>query len=67
VSCVLVAVDRSADEGEAHTGPRVLISSGEHAMRAAGEHDEPWAGHLYDSDGGHVAEVFESPSGLGLA
>ncbi|QNT94895.1 hypothetical protein HEP81_04622 [Streptomyces griseofuscus] len=67
VSCALVAVDRSADEGEAHTGPRVLISSGEHAMRAAGEHDEPWAGHLYDSDGGHVAEVFESPSGLSLA
>ncbi|GGQ49813.1 hypothetical protein GCM10010250_21730 [Streptomyces althioticus] len=66
VSCVLVAVDRSADENAAHTGPRVLISSGEHALRAAGEHDEPWAGHLYDADGGYVEDVFEAPSGLDL-
>ncbi|MET8609763.1 hypothetical protein [Streptomyces misionensis] len=67
VSCVLVAVDRSADEGQAHTGPRVLISSGEHAVRAAGEHDEPWAGHLYGSDGTRIEQVFEAPSGLDLA
>ncbi|MFI9418039.1 hypothetical protein [Streptomyces werraensis] len=66
VSCVLVAVDRSADENAAHTGPRVLIASGEHAQRPAGEHDEPWAGHLYDADGDYVDEVFEAPSGLDL-
>ncbi|MDQ1018855.1 hypothetical protein [Streptomyces afghaniensis] len=67
VSCVLVAVDRSADENKAHTGPRVLISSGEDAMRAAGEHDEPWAGHLYGADGTYIEAVFEAPSGLDLA
>lgn len=65
-SCLLVAVDRSADENEAHTGPRVLISSGEHAMRAADEHDEPWAGHLYGADGTYITDVFEAPSGLNL-
>jgi hypothetical protein len=67
VSCVLVAVDRSADENKAHTGPRVLISSGEDAMRAAGKHDEPWAGHLYGADGTYIEAVFEAPSGLDLA
>ncbi|MEU1853934.1 hypothetical protein ABZ499_32925 [Streptomyces sp. NPDC019990] len=66
VSCVLVAVDRSSDENRAHTGPRVLISSGEHALRAAGEHDEPWAGHLYGADGTYIDGVFEAPSGLTL-
>ncbi|MFI2434691.1 hypothetical protein [Streptomyces sp. NPDC018693] len=67
VSSVLVAVDRSADENQAHTGPRILISSGEDAMRPAGEHDEPWAGHLYGADGECLDEVFEAPSGLDLA
>jgi hypothetical protein len=67
VSAVLVAVDRSAEEGEARTGPRVLISSGEHAMRDAGEHGEPWAAHLHSSDGERIGEIFRVPSGLGLA
>ncbi|MGY3199768.1 hypothetical protein [Streptomyces sp. TE5632] len=66
VTHLLVAVDCTTDEAKAHASPRVLISSGEHATRPADEHDEPWAGYLYDSDGEHTDPVFTAPSGLGL-
>ncbi|MDQ0762036.1 hypothetical protein [Streptomyces canus] len=66
VSCVLVAVDRTADEDDAHTGARVLLHSGEHAMRPARQHDKPWAASLYAADGEYINELFAVRPGLPL-
>ncbi|MEU2264990.1 hypothetical protein ABZ568_00750 [Streptomyces olindensis] len=67
VSYVLVAVDRTDDEGAAHTGPRVLLHSGEDAGRPADQHDEPWAASLYAADGEYINELFTARPGLPLA
>ncbi|MET9321955.1 hypothetical protein ABZX75_17435 [Streptomyces sp. NPDC003038] len=64
VSYVLVGVDQTADEGEAHTGPKVFLYSGENADRTAAEHDEPWTAALYDGDGEYVCQLFTAQAGL---
>ncbi|WP_019061738.1 hypothetical protein [Streptomyces prunicolor] len=66
VSYVLVAANRTADEGAAHTGPRVFLHSGEDAGRPAEQHDEPWAASLYAADGEYVNELFVARPGLPL-
>ncbi|MCX4609448.1 hypothetical protein [Streptomyces mirabilis] len=67
ISYVLVAVDRSTDEGEAHTGPKVYLYSGENADVDPAEHAEPWVAALYDADSDYVDELFVTPAGLDLA
>ncbi|MFE3033040.1 hypothetical protein ACFXKY_15520 [Streptomyces canus] len=67
VSYVLVAVDRTADEGDAHTGPKVFLHSGEDAMRPADQHDEPWTASLYAADGAYIDELFSARPGFPLA
>ncbi|MGW3445641.1 hypothetical protein [Streptomyces sp. NPDC001076] len=67
ISYVLVAVDRTTDEVDAHTGPRILLHSGEHAMRPADQHDEPWTASLYAADGEYVDELFTARPDLPLA
>lgn len=64
VSYVLVGVDQTADEGEAHAGPKVFLYSGENADRAPAEHDEPWTAALYDCDGEYVNQLFTAQAGL---
>ncbi|MFI0827239.1 hypothetical protein ACH4Q7_22600 [Streptomyces roseolus] len=66
VSYVLAAVDKTHDEGEAHTGPKVFIYCGERADLDPAEHDEPWACALYDAEGEFVEVLFVAPTGLGL-
>src|SRR5690242_16127952 len=39
------------DEESAYTTAHVLMCAGEHVDRPADEHNEPWAGHLYDAQG----------------
>jgi hypothetical protein len=65
-SYVLVAVDRAADEGQAHTGPRVFLHSGEDAMRPAAQHTQPWTASLYAADGSYLDEPFVAETGLPL-
>ncbi|MCX4458538.1 hypothetical protein OOK58_42250 [Streptomyces sp. NBC_01728] len=67
ISYVLVAVDRSTGEGEAHTGPKVYLYSGENADVDPAEHTEPWVAALYDADSDYVDELFVTPAGLDLA
>ncbi|MFE2424991.1 hypothetical protein [Streptomyces hokutonensis] len=67
VTYVLVAVDRTADEGDAHTGPRVFLHSGEDAMRPADQHTQPWTASLYAADGSYIDEPFSARPGLPLA
>ncbi|PWI16012.1 hypothetical protein DI272_18950 [Streptomyces sp. Act143] len=67
ISYVLVAVDRSADEDEAHTGSKVYLYSGESAYLDPADHEEPWVAALYSANGEHVDVLFEAPSGLDLA
>jgi hypothetical protein len=67
ISYVLAAVDRSTDEGEAHTGPKVYLYSGENADLDPADHEEPWVAALYDADSEHIDVLFQAPSGLGLA
>jgi hypothetical protein len=67
ISYVLVAVDRSSDEGEAHTGPKVYLYSGENADVDPADHEEPWVAALYDADSEYLDELLVAPSGLDLA
>ncbi|NDK24687.1 hypothetical protein FSY75_09400 [Streptomyces sp. TR1341] len=64
VSYVLVGVDQTADESEAHTGPKVFLHSGENANRAPADHDQPWTAALYDGGGEYVTELFTAQAGL---
>ncbi|MFD3609021.1 hypothetical protein ACFWXA_13270 [Streptomyces atroolivaceus] len=64
VSYVLVGVDQTADEGDAHTGPKVFLYSGENADRTPAEHDEPWTAALYDGEGEYVDQLFTAKAGL---
>lgn len=66
VTYVLVAVDRAADEEEAHCGPRVSLHSGEDAMRPADQHTQPWTASLYAADGSYLDEPFVAEPGLPL-
>ncbi|MFF2940219.1 hypothetical protein ACFVSQ_10290 [Streptomyces niveus] len=64
VSYVLVGVDQTADEGDAHTGPKVFLHSGENADRTPAEHDEPWTAALYGSEGEYLNQLFTAQAGL---
>ncbi|BBA98318.1 hypothetical protein RVR_4455 [Actinacidiphila reveromycinica] len=64
VSYVLVGVDQTADEGDAHTGPKVFLYSGENADLAPAEHVEPWTAALYDGEGEYLNELFTAQAGL---
>ncbi|MDQ0961987.1 MULTISPECIES: hypothetical protein [unclassified Streptomyces] len=66
VTYVLVAIDRTANEEEAHTGPRVFLHSGEDAMRPADQHTQPWTASLYAADGSYIDEPFVAEHGLPL-
>ncbi|MGW6391170.1 hypothetical protein ACWFR1_11835 [Streptomyces sp. NPDC055103] len=61
-SYVLVGVDQTADAGEAHTGPKVFLHSGENADRTPAERDEPWTAALYDGE--YVNQLFTAQAGL---
>ncbi|MEU1824226.1 hypothetical protein ABZ502_17585 [Streptomyces abikoensis] len=65
-SCVLVPINRTANEGDAHTGVKLLISSGEDAERPAEAHDEPWSAHLYGPENDFIDSVFTAPDFLSL-
>ncbi|MFE9127774.1 hypothetical protein ACFYOF_20605 [Streptomyces sp. NPDC007148] len=60
ISYVLVAVDRSADEGQAYTGPKVCLYSGENADLPVDEHEEPWTAALYGGDSDYINQPAES-------
>ncbi|WP_381792916.1 hypothetical protein [Streptomyces niveus] len=64
VSYVLVGVDQTADEGDAHTGPKVFLYSGENADRAPAEHDEPWTAAPYGREGEYLNQLFTAQVGL---
>ncbi|MEU6928990.1 hypothetical protein AB0A05_07480 [Streptomyces sp. NPDC046374] len=66
VSYVIAGVDKTLEEGEAHTGPKVYIYCGEQADLNPAEHDEPWACALYGRDGDFVDVLFTAPTGLDL-
>ncbi|MGW2074233.1 hypothetical protein ACWCPK_38330 [Streptomyces sp. NPDC001953] len=66
ISYVLVAVDRTADEGQAHTGPKVYLYSGENADLPTDEHEEPWTAALYGGDGEYSNELFTAQAGIPL-
>ncbi|MGW6460144.1 hypothetical protein ACWF94_30150 [Streptomyces sp. NPDC055078] len=64
VSYILVGVDQTTDEGDARTGPKVFLHSGENADRSPAEHDEPWTAALYDGAGEYVNQLFTAQAGL---
>ncbi|MFJ1606998.1 hypothetical protein ACIOHS_27045 [Streptomyces sp. NPDC088253] len=66
VSYVLAAVDGTADEGEAHTGPKVFLYSGENADLDPADHIEPWSCALYDRTGEFAEILFTAEGGQGL-
>ncbi|MEU6595340.1 hypothetical protein ABZ923_40140 [Streptomyces sp. NPDC046881] len=66
VSYVIAGVDRTRDEGLAHTGPKVFLYSGENADLAPADHTEPWACALYGGDGEFVDILFTAQAGMGL-
>lgn len=66
VSYVLAGLDKTRDEGQAHTGPKVFLYSGENADLAPADHIDPWACALYDGDGEFVDILFTARGGLGL-
>ncbi|MER6984532.1 hypothetical protein [Streptomyces carpinensis] len=66
VSYVLVGVDRTADEGDAHTGPKVFLYSEENADLTPEQHTEPWAAALYDGEGEFSHVLFTAQAGLDL-
>ncbi|MFF4148431.1 hypothetical protein ACFY0A_46100 [Streptomyces sp. NPDC001698] len=66
VSYVLVGVDCTTDEGDAHTGPKVFLYSGENADLEPEEHTEPWTAALYDGEGEYIDQLFTVGLGLDL-
>lgn len=66
VSYVIAGVDRTADEGDAHTGWKVFLYSGESADLDPADHAEPWACALYDGAGEFSHILFCAAPGLDL-
>ncbi|MFF5968213.1 hypothetical protein ACFY64_31720 [Streptomyces collinus] len=66
ISYVLAGLDRTADEGLAHTGPKVFLYSGENADLDPADHDEPWTCALYDGTGEFKDILFTAQVGLVL-
>ncbi|KQW13553.1 hypothetical protein [Streptomyces sp. Root369] len=65
-SYVLAAVDGTADEGEAHTGPKVYLYSEESADQVPADHAKPWACALYAADGEFADVLFTTQAGMDL-
>ncbi|MGW2951554.1 hypothetical protein [Streptomyces eurythermus] len=66
VSYVIAGVDRTQDEGLAHTGPKVFLYSGHNADLDPDDHTEPWSCALYGGDGQFVDILFTAQAGMDL-
>ncbi|MCX4573565.1 hypothetical protein OHB41_10300 [Streptomyces sp. NBC_01571] len=64
ISYILAALDRTADEGKAHTGPKVY--SGENADLDPADHTDPWTCARYDGTGEFADILFTARTGEGL-
>ncbi|MET8638741.1 hypothetical protein [Streptomyces sp. NPDC004680] len=59
-------MESTADERQAHTGPKGYLYPGENADLPAAEHEEPWTAALYSGDGEYTNELFAAQVGIPL-